>query len=315
MKQIRDQTSVRIEIPRREATPSTTGTGQANGKAAHDEDEEESTISVTLVGPQPLALEAQTMLKQIIASRAPRYKQRVRDIPLHIMPFVSSRYSALGSYQVDLSLNSDSREIIVSGDREAVGEVVEAVKHMISELESSVTSIKLSLPQRQHRLLSGAYADEVMKQTNCAVVIQGAEVILWGQSSDLPTALGAVMTQANSKYINEFVVPGSAKLSRQLATYFAHIQLDKVIKDKHPDVEVFLPSPLSESGLLSIDLVGNKPEVDASIKMVTELVGKLNGAVREVSVDWLLHKVIIGKNAKRYDFDIVSRCFRFSCRW
>jgi hypothetical protein len=243
------------------------------------------------------------MLKQIIASRAPKYKQRVRDIPVHIMPFVSSRYATLASDQVNLSLNSESREITLTGDREAVGEVVEAVKHMVSELESSVTSIKMSLPQRQHRLLTGAYADDVMKTSNCAVFIgQGAEVIVWGHSPDLAAGLTAVMAQANSKYIHEFVLPGPVELSKQLATYFARIHLDRFIKSKHSDVETFLPSPQSESESLSIDLVGNKPEVDGSVKVVAELIGKLIGGIREVSVDWLLHRVIIGKNAKRYDF-------------
>ena len=245
------------------------------------------------------------MLKQIIASRAPKYKQRIRDIPVHIMPFVSSRCATLASDRVNLSLNSESREITLTGDREAVGEVVEALKHMISELEASTTSIKMSLPQRQHRLLTGAYAEDVMKKSNCAIFIgQGTEVIVWGHGSDLAAGLTAVMAQANSKYIHEFALPGPAKLSKQLAMYFARIHLDRFIKSKHPDVDTFLPSSQSDSESLSIDLVGNKPEVDAAVKVVTELTGKLVGGIREISVDWLLHKVIIGKNAKRYVFDL-----------
>ena len=299
LKQIRDQTGVRIDIPKREATPPATGIGHGN---VHEADEEEVTIPVTLVGPQPLACEAQTLLKQIIASRAPKYKQRVRDIPVHILPFVSSHYTELASNQVSLTLNSDSREITISGDREAVSEVMEAVRRMISELESSITSIKLSLPQRQHRLLTGIYAEEVMKKSNCVVVIQGTEVVVWGQSSDLPTGLSVVMTQANSKYINEIVLPGPTALSKQLATYFARIQLDRIFKDKHPDVEIFLPSFQSQSESLSIDLVGRQSEVDVSVKELAELIGKLIGSLREVSVDWVLHRVIIGKNAKRYVF-------------
>lgn len=301
LKQIRDQTGVRIDIPKREASPPAIGIDY-NGKDVQEADEEEVTIPVTLVGPQPSACEAQTLLRQIIASRAPKYKQRVRDIPVHILPFVSSRYTILASNQVSLSVNSESREITVCGDREAVGEVLEEVKRMISELESSITSIKLSLPQRQHRLLTGTYAEEVMKKSNCVVVIQGAEVVVWGKSSDLPAGLSAVMTQANSKYIHEFVLPGPTPLSKQLATYFTRIQLDRIFKDKHPGVEIFLPSFQSQSESISIDLVGSQPEVDASVKGLAELIGKLIGSLREVSVDWLLHRVIIGKNGKRYIF-------------
>jgi len=242
------------------------------------------------------------MLKQIIASRAPKYKQRVRDIPVHILPFVSSRYATLASDQVNLSLNFESREITLTGDREAVGEVVGSVKHMISELESSIISIKMSLPQRQHRLLTGGYADDIMKKSNCSVFIgQGAEVIVWGHSPDLAAGLTAVMAQANSKYTHEFALPGPVELSKQLATYFGRIHLDRFIKSKH-DVETFLPSPQSESESLCIELVGDKPEVDASVKVVAELIGKLIGGIREVSVDWLLHRVVVGKNSKRYYF-------------
>jgi len=48
-----------------------------------------------------------------------------------------------------------------------------------------------------------------------------------------------------------------------------------------------------------VDLVGGKTLVDAAVRQVSELMGKLNGATKEVPVDWLVHKVIQGKHAKK----------------
>jgi hypothetical protein len=50
---------------------------------------------------------------------------------------------------------------------------------------------------------------------------------------------------------------------------------------------------------LNVDLVGEKSLVDVAVRQVSELMGKLNGATKDVSVDWLVHKVIQGKHAKR----------------
>jgi hypothetical protein len=35
------------------------------------------------------------------------------------------------------------------------------------------------------------------------------------------------------------------------------------------------------------------------VRQVSELIGKLIGATHEVSVDWLVHRFITGKNAKK----------------
>ncbi|KAH9485184.1 Vigilin 1 [Psilocybe cubensis] len=307
LKQIRDQTSVRVDIPKRD-TP--IGNGHANGKASHDDDddEEEPTVPVTLIGPSPLAYEAQELLNQIISSKTSKATQRVRDIPAHILPFVLVRrpnfLEAAQGGNVNLALNATAREITVSGDREAVVRVVETIKKTIEALQSAITSVKISLPKRQHRLLSGQNADAILAKSNCAVTVgkpeeTSDEVTVWGKAADLPAGLAAVMEQANSKYIHELTLPGPIALSKQLATYLTRVQYTKLIKASHPTVDVFLPSADATSSALSIDLVGDKPEVDAVVKQVSELIGKLIGGTRDVTVDWLLHRVITGKNSKK----------------
>ena len=333
LKQIRDQTSVRVDIPKRDATTIPNGDGHLNEgpktSLSHDDDDEEPTIPVTLTGPQPLAYEAQAMLNQIISSKTSKIIQRVRNIPAHILPFVVARralFMAAANNDNDndavapgdralfmapatdgtiaLALNSDAREITVSGDREAVIRVVEKIKRTIETFESSLTSVKISLPKRQHRLLTGPNAEVVMNKSNCSVLVSKVDepnddVFVWGLTTDLPAGLSAVMEQANSKYIQELILPGPFDLSKQLASYMNRTQYAKKVKATHPNVEVFLPSSDTQSQMLTIDLVGDRPAVDAVLKQTSELIGNLVGATRDVSIDWLLHRGIAGKNSKK----------------
>lgn len=311
MKQIRDQTDVKIDIPKRDAaqTPTSNGptNGTANGITGHDDEDEEILVPIKVSGPQPMVLEAQVLLKEIIASKRSKSTQRIRDIPEHVLPFILVRkteFLAAGdSGSVNLSLNAATREITATGDREAVGQVVEAIKQAIEELGASLTSVTISLPKRQHRLLTGANADAIMNETNCTVLISKPEggdgVVVWGKSEHLPLALGAVMTKANSKYIHEMPLPGPMATSKQLATYFSRIQYAKTLNAAHPSVEIYLPSPDNKANSFSIDLVGDKPAVDAAIKQIAEFLGRLIGATKSVSIDWLVHRVINGKNAKK----------------
>jgi hypothetical protein len=265
---------------------------------------------VTLTGPQPLAYEAQALLNQIIASKTSKATQRVRDIPAHVLPFIVARrptfLAAAEGGEINLALNSLAREITVSGDRQAVVRVVDVIKGTVEGFKSGLTSLKISLPKRQHRLLVGKAVDEIMAKSKCAVVVANHddpsdEVTVWGQGSDLPAGLGAVMEYANSQYIHEFPLPGPINVSRQILTYMVRIQFAKTLTTAHPTVSVFLPSATAaeKAQSVNIDLVGEKTAVDAVVKHISELIGKLIGATREVAIDWLIHRMIIGKNAKK----------------
>ncbi|KAF8070641.1 hypothetical protein FPV67DRAFT_1779960 [Lyophyllum atratum] len=323
LKQIRDQTSVRVDIPPRDSLPVPNGNGHANSSISDKatlslDDDDEPTVPVTLTGPQPLAYEAQALLNQIISSKTSKSTQRVRDIPPHVLPFVVARRSAFlaaaEGKDVNLALNSVAREITVSGDREAVVRVIEAIKATVEGFSSNLTSLKISLPKRQHRLLVGKAVEEIMTKTKCAVVVASHddpsdEVTVWGQGADLPTGLGAVMERANSQYIHEFPLPGPIATSKQILTYMTRIQYAKTLTAGHAGVSVFFPTPaaVEKAQTLSIDIVGEKPVVDAVVRQISELIGKLIGATRSISIDWLIHRFITGKNAKKY-VETTPRC-------
>lgn len=309
LKRIRDQTSVRVDIKR--DAPSAQANGDASSKASPiDEDEEEPTVPVELSGPQPLAYEAQEMLYQIIRERAANITSRVKDIPAHILPFVVTRRASFiaaaeGGY-VNLALDQPAREITITGDREAVTRVAESIKTTIEFLKSVVTSLKMNLPKRQHRLLSGQAAEQVMAKAKCSVTVPphneaGDEVTVWGEAADLPQGLSAVMEQANSKYIHEFPLPGPISFSKELVAYISHVDYVKTLQSGNEEVEVYLPSTDSNQSSLSIDLIGDKSQTDVVVKKLSGLIGKLFGATRSLNIDWLLHRIIQGKNEKKIE--------------
>ncbi|KAG6845298.1 hypothetical protein H0H87_011148 [Tephrocybe sp. NHM501043] len=316
LKQIRDQTSVRVDIPPRDSLAVPNGNGHANGSASGKatpsslDDDDEPTIPVTLTGPQPLVLEAQALLNQIISSKTSKSTQRVRDIPVHVLPFISARKAtfeaAAEGGNINLALNRAAQEITVNGDREAVVRVVEVIRSAVESFGSSLTSLKICLPKRQHRLLTGKAADAIMAKSKCAVVVANhdepsEEVTVWGQGTDLPAGLTAVMESANSKYIHEFPLPGPTATSQQILAYMGRVQYEKTLKTAHPGVDIFFPTPAEadKPSILNIDLVGEKSGVDGVVRQISELIGKLIGATRSVSIDWLVHRVITGKNAKK----------------
>jgi len=311
LKQIRDQTGVRLDIPKREV-PNVNGQTSAvsSGKATPslDEDEDEPTIPITVTGPQPFVYEARTLLNQIISSKISKATSRVRDIPENVLPFIIAQKTYLLSTAqdagVNLALNAPSREITVSGNRESVIRLVELIKGLIESLKTSLTSLKLALPKRQHRLLVGDAVQQIMAASKCAVVVPSSddssdEITIWGQGTDLSSGLTEVMQHANSKYIHEFPIPGPVSFSRNLVTFFKYISYDKTLKDKNPGVTAFLPTVTQDKSSYVIDLVGEKPDVDSAVRQVSEAIGKLYGATQDVTIDWFLHRIIIGKNSTK----------------
>lgn len=185
---------------------------------------------------------------------------------------------------------------------------MESIKSAVEFYKGEVTSIKLTLPKRQHRLLMGKGVDEIMTKSKCAVIVQsleepGDEVTVYGRAADLSNGLTAVMEKANSAYIHEFPLPGPIAVSRQLLTYMNRINYPKTLSDNHPGVSVFTPPQaiVDKAQVLVVDILGEKPRVDEVVREVSQLVGKLIGATKDVGIDWLVHRIIHShKNAKKY---------------
>ena len=289
------------------ATPSASGTATP---LVIEQDEQEVNIPITIKAARPLAEEARLLINDIIASRTSKLAQKIRDIPPHIFPFLASRRAALEEAaegrEIQTSLNAAASEITVTGDREGVTRVVDAIKSTVEGLGAVLTSISMNFAKRQHRLLAGDGAEEIMAQSNCAIIVPKPEdpsevVMVWGGSEDLPNGLTAVIAKANSVYIHEFPLPGPIQTSKNILTYILHVNFTRTLTTIHPGLNVFTPPPAlwDSATTLNLELSGNKNIVDEAIRQTSELIGKLNGATKDINVDWIVHRIISHKNAKK----------------
>jgi len=226
------------------------------------------------------------------------------------LPFVIARRSAYlaiaAESEIKLTLNSADREITVSGDRESVVRIVETIKADIENFKTTLTSFKISLPKRQHRLLVGKAIDNILATTKCAIITAkpedpSDEVMVWGLGSDLSAGMTAVISQANSQYIHEFPLPGPIAWSKQLLTYMTKTQYNRTLSTSHPGVTVYIPNLAAAEKMqtITIELIGDKSAVDPAVSDVSMLIGKLLGGTKDVAIDWLVHRIITNKYAKK----------------
>jgi hypothetical protein len=334
LNQIREQTGVKVDIPRRDTLQAN---GQTNGQSPAasgtatplpgvSEEDEEPMVTITITGAQPLAQEAQGLIQQIIDSKTSYKTHRVKDIPPHILPFIIPHrprfLQAAEGGEVSLQLNQAISEISVSGDRAAVNRVAESIKSAMDYYKGEIKPYNITLPKRQHRLLTGKGADEVMAKSKCTVIIQsldepGDEVTVYGREADLGAGVTAIMEIANSAYIHEFPLPGPIAVSRQLLRYMVRINYPKTLSDKYPGASVYAPphAVIDKASVLSVDIIGDKPKVDEVVREVSQLVGKLIGATKDVAIDWLVQRIINShKNAKKYVISLVSKT-KADCRY
>jgi hypothetical protein len=129
----------------------------------------------------------------------------------------------------------------------------------------------------------------------------GDLVTIWGASEDISGALGTVYEKARSKYTIQVPLPGPANYSSQIRTYLDRTAYLKSLQSKHADVEgVYLVSKalFEKTGVAHVDFVGKeKNRVDEATKELATLIRNLEGALREIEVDWLVHRTLGGRHA------------------
>ncbi|CUA66866.1 Vigilin 1 [Rhizoctonia solani] len=305
LNQLRAKYEVRVDIPRKDTglAPPVGSSGAVSPTPADEDEEPIQPISVT--GPLSSVVAAIAEIKAVISTKTANITQRVRDVPIKIFPFIEGRrsdYEEAVSNESSISVNSapESREITVSGDRQGVVKTVEQIKKDIEELENSITSISIPVKKPKHRLLVGDFAQELMTAAKCAIELPGEpdnEIItLWGLSEDLPNGLMAINKQGDSQYTQTITIPApSGPICEYLVTtaYFGSIW-----GPKFPGVEGY-PVPRGKGHV--IDFVGEKDAVAPVVKDLNKLFQDLAGSVRQVEIDWLLHKPLAGKFTKKIE--------------
>lgn len=212
LKKIRDQTSTRIDIPRRDnlTVPGANGLDASRSSSPFPVspiEDGEATITITITGPASMAHEAQSMIQSIITEKTSRSSQKIKISPAHVYPFVLLRrpdfLKVANGGELNLSRDDNAKEITVSGDREIVGKVIEAIRSCATFYENDLTSVKISLPKRQHRLFTTEALDEILQKSKCSIVVPSAgesseEVHVWGKATNLGLGLQAVMEVSKS---------------------------------------------------------------------------------------------------------------------
>ncbi|CAE7078804.1 unnamed protein product [Rhizoctonia solani] len=307
LNQLRAKYDVRVDIPRRDANlaPPAGASGAASPLPA-DEDEEPS-MPISVTGPLSSVVAALAELEAIISTKTASVTQRVRDVPVKIFAFIEGRRSdyeeaaSNESFSISVNPTPESREISVSGDRPGVVKTVEQIKKDIEELENSISSISIPVKKPKHRLLAGDFAQELMTTAKCALELpedpDNETITLWGLSDDLPNGLMAINKQGDSQHTQTITIPApSGPICEYLVTtaYFGSIW-----GPKFPGVEAY-PVPRGKGHV--IDFVGEKDAVAPVVKDLNKLFQDLAGSVRQLEIDWLLHKALAGKFAKKWVF-------------
>ncbi|CAE6518050.1 unnamed protein product [Rhizoctonia solani] len=306
LNQLRAKYDVRVDIPRKDANSAPpAGTSGAASPTLADEDEE-PTQPISVTGPLSSVVAAMAEIQGVISTKTASITQRVRDVPAKILPFIEGRRSdyegAASNDGFSIMVNStpESREISVSGDRPGVVKIVEQIKKDIEELDNSIGSISMHVKKPKHRLLAGDFASELMATAKCTIELpedpENENITIWGLSNDLPTGLTAINNQAGSKHTQTITIPApSGPICEYLVTtaYFGSIW-----GPKFPGVEGY-PVPRGKGHV--VDFVGDKEAVDPVVKDLNKLFQDLAGSVRQVEIDWLLHKALAGKFAKKIE--------------
>jgi hypothetical protein len=212
LKRIRDQTSTRIDIPRRDkdslTVPNTKGHDGSSRSTSplptSPMEDNEIMIPITITGASSMAHEARDMIQEIISARTAQTTQKIKVTPDYVYLFVLSRKSDflgvatnLNAY-VDLTRDDPAKEIIVTGDREAVAKVIETIRSCMEFYKGDLTKVKITLPKHQHRLFNEVAMDAIFQKSRCSVILPPSsepseDVHVWGKAVNLGAGLQAVM--------------------------------------------------------------------------------------------------------------------------
>ncbi|CAG8647317.1 4256_t:CDS:10, partial [Acaulospora colombiana] len=313
LKRIRDLTSTKIDIPRRDnlAVPNANSQDDSRSPSPYPTspaDENEATIRITITGPASMAHEAQAMIQAIITEKTSRSVQKIKITPPYVFPFVLSRRAdflkVANGAEINLNRDEKTKEITVNGDREAVGKVIESIRSCMAFYEGDLTSVKITLPKRQHHLLTGQAHEDIFQKSKCNAVIPGPEdpsedVQVWGKATNLGAGLQAVMELANSQHTRSLPIPGGHP--RHVLTHLHRSGYGKSFGNSHPNVSVHFP-PVSVVGQATIDFSGERAPVDSAYKELAAHLALLDGATRNIPVDYLLHNILNAK-AGKHDAD------------
>ena len=313
IKAITEETGVRIQIPPR-----------APGAAAPESDDPlaDEQVEVTIEGDEVNAQQAQARLEALVAERTSKLTQRITDVDVLYYPFIAGARNAhaahlaetVGRGEVSVHvpprgalLAHDAGErardvaIIVSGERDAVGAVASAIRAEAADFKAHFRTLTMTMPKRQHSLLVGEHAADVLASTGCAIELPSVHdasdtVTIRGPPQQLPHALTAALEKASAMSVQTLdlaamhAADGEAH-ARHLVRWLAQRA------PRTPSVQVYYPR---ENAPVVVEVVGTDATAVARHHAELEALARPVDAslVRVVELDPLAHGMVIGKKGQ-----------------
>lgn len=209
LKNITDQTKVKIDIPRAEP-------GAIENTGNKDDYSNDEQVPITISGDEISAHQAQKMLTSLISERTSRSTVRLTEINHVWYPFLSGakgktarEIEALAAGVAPPAEGEDAKEtdvsvrippraallppkerereegleegqgqeqqrerdlaIVVTGERELVAKAVKEIENRVNEMTRTYRTLQISISKRQHRFLVGDNAANILGTTGCII--------------------------------------------------------------------------------------------------------------------------------------------------
>lgn len=339
-KAITDQTGCRVNLPRQEEQNGTDGSStplQSSGNRDDIDYDNDAQIAITVEGDEVNAKQAAKMIQDIVSERTSRTTQRLANIEHVLYPFIAGPKGAnaarleaeFGSGDVSVRVppraaflppkdgaaeeEEPRRErdlsIVVTGDREQVQAVVQAIEAQVDEMRRTFRSLSISVPKRQHRFLVGDAANDILAATQCSVELAAQDdpsdgVTIRGPQAKLPLALTSVMDKANAVQVDVVDLVAAHRSAPQALQHAKDLLRWLQVSGKLPKrqgVQVFTPRPaiVDSTGTVQIEIVGADQAGVAEVRSSLDRLVKSTPPhyIETVNVDPLLHGLLLGKKA------------------
>ena len=188
---ISKRTGAKIQVPKAEEV------------AGSDEDDDSTTIDVSIEGDAVAAEMARREIEAIVNERTSTVKMRLRDIPAEFYPFIAGPYNAgvnaleegrdlkikvpeyhTWSHQPPPQAPATSQlprfrahpnsHIHISGDRHAVQMARAEIERQVEDLRRQITLSQLAINRGQHQFIvgeKGGSVHDLLQETGCAVIL------------------------------------------------------------------------------------------------------------------------------------------------
>ena len=299
IKAITERTGVRIDVPPRPDDTPMEGDPLLGVQ-----------LEVTIEGDEVNAQQARAMIETIVAERTSKISQRVPVDPV-FLPFVAGARGAnaaalaAGPGRGEVTVKVQRADVLVSGERDAVAEVVRAIEAQVAEMRRTFRTLTLQIPKRQHQFMTGDVAAEILATTQCSIELPpnsdpSEAVTIRGPQQQLPHALTAAIERANAVSVHAVDLGAlhthsDADAAQLHAQRLAQWLGSRVPREK--GVTVHMPRAGSAS---AVEVVGEDAAAVAQVAAAVEALAKplAPARVRSIDVDPLAHEFIVGRRGQ-----------------